>query len=77
MPTPRHGIGAASLADRIHVPGGGPQEGFSLSAVHEVYDSSQELVAPPVPALGAAGLLALALALAGAGLLGVRARSSR
>ena len=47
MPTPRHGIGAASLADRIHVPGGGPQEGFSLSAVHEVYDSSQELSRSP------------------------------
>jgi N-acetylneuraminic acid mutarotase len=75
MPTPRHGIGAATLAGRIHVPGGGPQEGFSLTTVHEVYDSSLELVAAPgVPALGAAGQLALGLALVGAGLLGAARR---
>ena len=78
MPTPRHGIGAATLAGRIHVPGGGPQEGFGLTTVHEVYDASQELVAPlGVPALGVAGHLALGLALVGVGLLAVRARASR
>ena len=75
MPTPRHGIGAATLAGRIHVPGGGPQEGFGLTAVHEVYDSSQEL-ATAVPALGAVGRIALGLALGGAGLLAARARRS-
>ncbi|MCX8103759.1 MAG: galactose oxidase [Candidatus Bipolaricaulota bacterium] len=37
MPTPRHGIGAAALNDKIHIPGGGTRQGFSVSSVHEVY----------------------------------------
>jgi len=80
MPTPRHGIGAATLAGLVHVPGGAPQEGFGLTTVHEVYDPSEELVVPPeLPALGAAGRLALGLALGAAGLYGARAprRASR
>jgi hypothetical protein len=37
MPTGRHGIGAAALADGVHVPGGGPVAGFGVTAVHEVF----------------------------------------
>jgi N-acetylneuraminic acid mutarotase len=79
MPTPRHGIGAATLSGLVHVPGGAPQEGFGLSTVHEVYDPSEELVgAPELPALGGAGRLALVLALGAVALyaLPTRARSS-
>ena len=38
MPTPRHGIGAASLDGFIHIPGGATEEGFGVSAVHEVFE---------------------------------------
>ncbi|MEM4284536.1 MAG: kelch repeat-containing protein [Candidatus Caldarchaeum sp.] len=37
MPTPRHGIAAAVWNERIHIPGGGTMQGFSISSVHEVY----------------------------------------
>jgi hypothetical protein len=37
MPTPRHGIGAVALGDRIFVPGGATVQGFGATAVHEVY----------------------------------------
>jgi N-acetylneuraminic acid mutarotase len=37
MPTPRHGIGAAVLLGRIHIPGGGPIEGFGVTNVHEAF----------------------------------------
>ena len=38
MPTPRHGLGAALVADAIHVAGGGPIMGGAIqSAVHEAF----------------------------------------
>jgi hypothetical protein len=37
MPTPRHGIGAAVLGDRIFVPGGAAVQGFGATGVHEVF----------------------------------------
>jgi N-acetylneuraminic acid mutarotase len=37
MPTPRHGIGAAAVGDRIFVPGGATVQGFGATAAHEVY----------------------------------------
>lgn len=36
MRTPRHGMGAATVQDRIYVPGGATQRGFGATAVHEV-----------------------------------------
>ncbi len=64
MPTPRHGIGAANLGGRIHIPAGGPVEGFGLSDVHEVYDPSVELpTASALPATSPIGLVALMLGL--------------
>lgn len=41
MPTPRHGIGAAVLSEKIHIPGGGTRQGFSISSVHEVYQPTK------------------------------------
>jgi hypothetical protein len=36
MPTPRHGLGAVTLGNFIHVAGGGPGMGGGVqSAVHE------------------------------------------
>jgi len=35
MPHPRHGIGAAVVGGRIHVPGGGPVQGFGVTEVHD------------------------------------------
>ena len=43
MPTPRHGIGAATVDGRIYIPGGGPLQGFATSGVTEIYDTSLEL----------------------------------
>ena len=37
MPTPRHGIGAAVVGDRIYIPGGGAVQGFGATPVHEVF----------------------------------------
>jgi N-acetylneuraminic acid mutarotase len=37
MPTPRHGIGAVAVGDRIFVPGGATLQGFGATAAHEVY----------------------------------------
>jgi hypothetical protein len=38
MLTPRHGMGAAVVADAIHVAGGGPMNGGVFqSSVHEVF----------------------------------------
>ncbi len=41
MPTPRHGIAAAVLNDKIHIPGGGTVQGFSISSAHEVYQPTK------------------------------------
>lgn len=35
MPTPRHGLGAASIGGAIHVISGGPQPAFSFGDAHE------------------------------------------
>jgi N-acetylneuraminic acid mutarotase len=53
MPTPRHGIGAARVGDRVHVPGGGAVEGFGVSAVHEVFVPEPQGVLGPLAALAA------------------------
>jgi N-acetylneuraminic acid mutarotase len=37
MLTPRHGIGAAVLGDRIYLPGGGNVQGLATVGVHEAY----------------------------------------
>jgi N-acetylneuraminic acid mutarotase len=37
MPTPRHGVGAVAVGDRIFIPGGATQQGFGTTAAHEVY----------------------------------------
>lgn len=37
MPTPRHGIGAAVIGDKIYIPGGANVQGFGVIAVHEVF----------------------------------------
>ena len=37
MPTPRHGIGAAVVDQRIYIPGGGTRQGFGPSAQHEAF----------------------------------------
>jgi N-acetylneuraminic acid mutarotase len=42
MPTPRHGIGAATLGDRISIPGGGTVQGFSTSVVHEIFTAEAD-----------------------------------
>jgi N-acetylneuraminic acid mutarotase len=65
IPTPVHGIGAAALAGRMHVPGGGPIEGFSSTDLHQVYDPATDSLLPnpislwPVPFGVALALLAL------------------
>ncbi len=67
MPTPRHGIGAAPFEGSIHVPGGGPVEGFGVTEVHEVYAPAADLVLSlPSLAPGVAALLAMGLAALGA-----------
>jgi hypothetical protein len=38
MRTPRHGIGAAVVGQRIYVPGGGTQPGFATTTVNEAYE---------------------------------------
>jgi len=37
MVTPRHGIGAAILGERLHVPGGAIVEGFGATGAHEFF----------------------------------------
>ena len=37
MPTPRHGLGAVGVADRIFLPGGATVAGFGATGVHEAY----------------------------------------
>jgi N-acetylneuraminic acid mutarotase len=40
MMLPLHGIGAASVGTRIHVPGGGQIEGLGVTPAHEVFDAT-------------------------------------
>ena len=37
MPTPRHGITAVTVGDRIHVISGGPRPGGAFSNANEVF----------------------------------------
>lgn len=37
MPTPRHGIGAAVIENKIYIPSGAPVQGFGLTSISEVY----------------------------------------
>jgi N-acetylneuraminic acid mutarotase len=37
MPHPRHGIGAAMVGNRIHIPAGGPVQGFGTTNVHDAF----------------------------------------
>jgi N-acetylneuraminic acid mutarotase len=37
MPTPRHGMGAAAVADRIFLPGGATVAGFGATDTHEAF----------------------------------------
>lgn len=40
MPTPRHGIAAGVIEDRVYIPGGGDNQGLGVSAVLEVFDAT-------------------------------------
>jgi len=35
---PRHGLAVVALGTRLHVIGGGPQPGLTVSPAHEVFD---------------------------------------
>ncbi|MBI4854169.1 MAG: hypothetical protein HY819_20420 [Acidobacteria bacterium] len=50
MPTPRHGIGAAVIENKIYIPSGAPVQGFGLTSLSEVYTVNNMLPAnrPPV-----------------------------
>jgi Kelch motif. len=37
MPTSRHGLGAASVQNKIYVIGGGPQPGLSVTNANEIF----------------------------------------
>ncbi len=37
MQLPRHGIGAATIGDRIHIPAGSPTQGFGISSQHDAF----------------------------------------
>lgn len=37
MPVPRHGIGAAEVDGRIHIPAGAEVQGFGVSAAHDAF----------------------------------------
>ena len=43
MPFARHGIGAAVLDGRIHIPAGGPVEGFGVTSEHDAYAPPDEI----------------------------------
>jgi N-acetylneuraminic acid mutarotase len=36
MPTPRHGMGAAAIGNKLYVPGGATMQGFGAVATHEI-----------------------------------------
>jgi len=58
MPTGRHGIGAAVLASGVHIPGGGPVEGFGVTDVHEVFVPEPDAALAALAAVSALRLLA-------------------
>jgi N-acetylneuraminic acid mutarotase len=63
MPTPRHGIGAAIFNGRIHIPGGGPVENFSVTDVHEALHIAAA-IGLPIPVMPAVGALILVCGIA-------------
>jgi Kelch motif len=46
MPTPRHGIGAGVVGNRILIPGGGIVAGFGATSISDFFDVRQELLIP-------------------------------
>lgn len=40
LATPRHGLAVVALGSRLHVIGGGPEPGLTVSGVHEVFEIS-------------------------------------
>jgi hypothetical protein len=42
LPLPVHGIGAAAVGGAIHIPGGGPVQGFGVTDEHQVYVPGDE-----------------------------------
>lgn len=52
MPTPRHGIGAAVLGNRVYIPGGSPVEGFGTTAQSDFFAVNEDLLLPLVVAGG-------------------------
>lgn len=45
MPTPRHGIGAAVIENKIYIPSGAPVQGFGLTSISDAYTVNSSL--PP------------------------------
>ncbi|MEW6737181.1 MAG: kelch repeat-containing protein, partial [Acidobacteriota bacterium] len=45
MPTPRHGIAAATIEGRIYLPAGAPVQGFSITSINEAFNTTKP--APP------------------------------
>jgi N-acetylneuraminic acid mutarotase len=52
MPTPRHGIGAAAIGNRVYIPGGADVQGFGVTAVHEAFQSDESCSFTISPASG-------------------------
>jgi hypothetical protein len=46
MPTPRHGIWAAVIGNRVYIPGGGVVQGFGASNINEVFIVDPEVEIP-------------------------------
>lgn len=44
MDLPRHGIGAGVVGNRIHVPAGGPVQGFGVTERHDAFEVSADAV---------------------------------
>lgn len=48
MPMPRHGIGAAVIANRIYIPAGAPIQGFSITDYHDAYEVASNTNLAPI-----------------------------
>ncbi len=48
MLSPRHGIGAAVLSERIHIPAGAPVQGFGSTNTHDAFDPRRAVRRRPV-----------------------------
>ncbi len=67
MPNPRHGIGAAVVGIRIHIPGGAPSQGFSTTDAHDALVPA-EAADRRVPALTPGALTLLVIIVVGCGI---------